>query len=105
MFKCNDKHDVNISIIDENHSKFIVIINKAVVAKQHNNNAERVKGVLKEMTIYALSHFSTEEACMIEYGYPEFQHHKKEHHIFTNRTIAYLDRVINGDYQIAGDIL
>ena len=38
MFKQNDKYNVNISIIDEVHSKFTDIINKAIVAKQHNNN-------------------------------------------------------------------
>ena len=105
MFKQNDKYNVNISIIDENHKTFIDIINKAIVAKQHNNNAEKVKDVLKEMTMYALSHFSTEEAYMIEFDYPESQHHKEEHHVFTIRTTAYINRVINGDYQVAGEIL
>ena len=105
MFKQNDKHKVNISIIDEDYKKFINIINKAVVAKQQSNSSEKVKDVLKEMTMYALSHFSTEEAYMIEFNYPEYQHHKEEHHVFTIRTIAYLDRAINGDYRIAGEIL
>ena len=105
MIEWNEEHNVNISIIDEVHTKFIDIINKAIVAKQHNNSAEKVKDVLKEMTMYALSHFSTEEAYMIEFDYPEFQHHKEEHHVFTIRTIAYLNRVINGDYQISGEIL
>ncbi len=105
MFKQNDKYNVNISIIDEDRKKFISIINKAVVAKQQNNNSEKVNDVLKEMTMYALSHFSTEEAHMIEVNYPEYQYHKEEHHVFTIRTIAYLDRAINGDYQISGEIL
>jgi hemerythrin len=105
MFTRNDKYNVNISIIDEGHKTFINIINKAIVAKRHNNNAEKVKDVLKEMTMYALSHFTTEEAYMIEFNYPESQHHKEEHHVFTIRTTAYLNRVINGDYQVAGEIL
>ncbi len=105
MFTQDDKYNVNISIIDEDHKTFIDIINKAIVAKQHNNNAEKVKNVLNEMTMYALSHFSTEEAYMIEFDYPESQHHKEEYHVLTIRTIAYLKWVINGDYQIAGEIL
>lgn len=105
MIEWDDKYSVNISIIDEDHKKFISIINKAIVAKQHNNNAEKVKDVLKEMTMYALSHFSTEEAYMIEFNYPEFQHHTEEHDDFSIRTIAYLNRVINGDDQISGEIL
>ncbi len=105
MIEWNDKYNVNISVIDGDHSIFTDIINKAIVAEQHNNSEEKVKDVLKEMTMYALSHFSTEEAYMIEFGYPKLQHHKEEHHVFTIRTNAYLNRVINGDYQIAGEIL
>ncbi len=105
MIEWDDKYSVGVSIIDEDHKTFIDIINKAIVAKQHNNNEEKVKDVLKEMNIYALSHFSTEEAYMIEFNYPEFQHHTEEHHDFSIRTIAYLDRAINGDYQISGEIL
>ncbi len=105
MFKQNDKNNVNISVIDEDHSKFTDIINMTIIAKQHNNNEEKVKDVLNKMIMYALGHFSTEEASMIESDYPEFQHHKEEHHLFTIRTIAYLNRVIDGDYQISGEIL
>jgi len=99
----NDKYNENISIVDEVHSKFIDIIDKAIVAKQHNNSVEKVKDVLKKMATYALSHFSTEEAYMIDY--PESQHHREEHHLFAIKTDSYLNRVINGDYQIAGEIL
>ncbi len=105
MFKQNDKLNVNISIIYEDRKTFINIIDKAIVAKQHNDNVEKVKDVLNKMTMYALGHFSTEEASMIESDYPEFQHHKEEHHLFTIRTIAFLNRVIEGDYQISGEIL
>ncbi len=31
---------MNISIVDEDHKTFIDIINKAIIAKQHNNNEE-----------------------------------------------------------------
>jgi hemerythrin len=48
MFTQNDKSNVNISIIDEDHSKFTDIVNKAIAAKQNNNDAEKVKDVLPE---------------------------------------------------------
>ncbi len=57
------------------------------------------------MTDYVLTHFKTEEIYMKEFNYPEYQDHKEEHHDFTIKTIAYLDKVIKGDYQIANEIL
>ncbi len=105
MIEWDDKYSVGISIIDKGHKKFIDTINKAIIAKEHNDNPEKVKEVLREMTNYVLTHFKTEETYMIEFNYPEYQYHKEEHHDFAMKTIAYLDRVIKGDYQIANEIL
>ncbi len=49
MIEWDDKYSVNISIIDEDHKTFIDIINKAIVAKQHNNNPEELFGIFNEM--------------------------------------------------------
>jgi len=49
---------VGISIIDKEHRKFIDIINKAIIAKEHNDNPEEIRKelmeVIEEMTEYAL---------------------------------------------------
>ncbi len=105
MIEWDDKYCVGISIIDKDHKKYIDTINKVILVKKNNDNPEGVKEVLREMTNYVLTHFKTEEAYMVELNYPEYQSHKDEHHDFTMKIIAYLDRVINGDYQIACDIL
>jgi hemerythrin-like metal-binding protein len=105
MFIWNDKHNVNISIIDEDHRKFIDIVNKAIAAKQQNKNTEQIEEVLNEMINHALNHFKTEEKYMIEINYPEYQYHKEEHLDFSFRTISYLKRVVSGDHQIANKIL
>jgi len=95
---------LGVPIIDKDH-KFIDTINKVAIVKKNNEDPEGVKEVLREMTNYALTHFKTEETYMIEFNYPQYQDHKDEHHDFAMKTIAYLDKVIKGDYQIANDIL
>ena len=105
MIEWKEKYSVGISVIDEEHKKFIDIINKANVAKKHNGNPEGVKEVLAEMTFYALTHFKTEETYMWKFNYSEYQNHREEHHDFAMKTIAYLDKVVKGDYQIANEIL
>ena len=101
----DDKYCVGISIIDKYHKDFIDTINKTIIVKENNDDPEGVKEVLREMTDYVLTHFKTEETYMIEFNYPEYQDHKEEHHDFAMKTIAYLDSVINGNYQITCDIL
>jgi hemerythrin len=105
MLEWNDKFSVGISMIDEEHKKLIGILNKVIFAKGHNNNPEELREVLREMTNYALTHFKTEEAYMKEFNYPEYQDHKEEHRDFSTEIIAYYDKVIKGDCQIANEII
>ncbi len=105
MFEWKENYSVNISIIDEEHKELIRIMNEAIVAKQHRNDLEEISKLLKELTMYALKHFSTEETYMVEFNYPEFQNHKNEHHDFSNKMIAYCNTVIEGEYQIANEII
>ena len=105
MIKWDDKYSVGISMIDEEHKKFIDIINKVIVAKEHNDNPEGVREVLYEMIKYALNHFATEETYMIKFNFPEFQLHRNEHLDFTDKAVANINKVINGDYQVANELL
>ncbi len=108
MIEWDDKYSFGISIIDKEHRNFFDVVNKSFDAMEQNYNPETIKEVLKEMTNYALEHFSTEEAYMIKFKYPEYKYHKKEHHDFTMTIIVNLREVIEvikGDYQIIKDTL
>ncbi len=105
MIKWEEKYSVGLSMIDEEHKELIRIMNAAIEAKQHNDNIDEVLILLKQLTDYALKHFSTEESYMAKFKYTEFQYHQEEHHDFSNKAIAYCNRVIEGDYHIANEIL
>ena len=105
MIEWNEEHSVGISTIDEEHKKFINIINRAIVAKQHESNPRRIEEVLNEMIDYAWYHFKTEEFYMIEFRYPEYQYHKEEHLDFVHKTISYFHRITSGEYHIVNEIL
>ncbi len=57
------------------------------------------------MIKHALKHFATEEAYMMKFNFPGFQLHRNEHLDFTNKTFDNLNKVINGDCQVADEIL
>ena len=105
MIEWEEKYSVGISMIDEEHKKLIGILNKAICAKGNNDNLEELREVLREITNYTLMHFKTEETYMKEFNYPEYQDHKEEHRHFSTETIAYHDKVITGDSQIANEII
>jgi len=87
MIEWKEEYSIGISIIDKEHKELIRIMNAAMVAKQHGDNIDEISKLLKELTTYALKHFSTEESYMIEFNYPEFQYHKEEHHDFSRRRL------------------
>ena len=91
--KWNNKYCVGISIIDEQHKKLFGFLNKTIDAREHGDNIEELKEVLEKMTAYALEHFETEEAYMIEFDYPECRYHSEEHYRFFSKTMAYFDNV------------
>lgn len=105
MIKRNDKYSVGISTIDGEYKEFIDMINKVIDTKEHNDEPGEVREVLYEMIKYAISHFAAEETRMIKFNFPEYQLHRNEHLDFTDKAVASINKVINGDYQAAGEIL
>jgi len=105
MIEWDDKYCVGILRIDNDHKRYIDTLNKLILLKKNNETSEGIKQVLREMTNYVLTHFKTEETYMSEFNYPDYQNHKNEHHDFAMKIISYLDKVVNGEYQIARDML
>ncbi len=105
MIEWDNKYNVGISIIDEEHKKFIEIINKAVFAIEHIGNIEKTKEVIGEMLEYSDKHFSTEEFYMVKFKSPEYEWHRDIHLDFTDKAIMSYNKLIKGDYQIANALL
>ncbi len=105
MVEWEDKFSVGISGIDEEHKKLIGILNKAIIASEHNGNTVETLELLGDMIEYSRKHFSMEEAYMLKFKFPEYQLHKNEHLDFTDKTIMNYHNFISGDYQTANEIL
>lgn len=105
MIKWKEDYSVRVSKIDEEHRKFLAIINDIIIAKQQHKEPEKVLEILREMTTYALNHFRTEEVYMLDFKYEDYEAHKKEHHDFSMKTVDYCNSVIKGDCQILDDLL
>ncbi|GAX60628.1 hemerythrin-like metal-binding domain-containing protein [Candidatus Scalindua japonica] len=105
MIKWDDKYSVGLSCIDEEHKKFIDIINKVIHAKQRIDNSKELTSILNEMNSYVLTHFANEEANMIKSNYPDYENHKKEHQGFYMQLMALHDSVSKSGPQLACEIL
>jgi hemerythrin len=96
---------VNVSRFDEEHKNIILVINRLNAAMQTNDECEKVSDALNEMTLYARTHFKAEEDYMKRFGYPEYELHKEKHREFSRTTVGFCKSVMNGNYNIAYDLL
>ncbi|MGR3173320.1 MAG: bacteriohemerythrin [Candidatus Scalindua sp.] len=104
MIEWSNKYSVGVSVMDEEHKGFIVIINKVIAAKQHNYSQEEVDDVLGELVRFAKEHFKNEEAYMSKFEYPDYLLHYNEHLNFSLHMIIYNNQVINGEYKIMDEL-
>jgi hemerythrin-like metal-binding protein len=79
-----ESYNIGIASIDEQHKKFLHMIDELTTAISENRQKTKMISVLKELEEYAEMHFSLEEAYFERFKYEESEEHKREHHIFRN---------------------
>ncbi|HEY3322888.1 MAG TPA: bacteriohemerythrin [Planctomycetota bacterium] len=77
MVEWNENLSVKIDEIDEQHKKFLDIINK--IAETKPGDRTKVGELLNDLIDYAAYHFSTEERLMDESKAPQAEKHKESH--------------------------
>ena len=80
---------VGIKKIDKQHQELVKIINCLVENEDASGHSEPIAQVLDRMTQYAVYHFETEEALMLQYNYPEYESHRDDHTQFKMKTAKF----------------
>lgn len=101
----NPTFAVGIAEVDEQHKKLIDIINRLFDAMKKGKGKFVLVPVVRELVDYTVYHFGTEESLFREYGYPEYEEHKREHDEFTQRAIDFLEDSHRGQRLITVDVL
>lgn len=88
IFPWNANFDTGIAIIDEQHKKLIVLLNKLAVSLVHGDDIE-YKAIFDELAAYASYHFETEEAIWEAYfkNDPWLEKHREAHSSFMPRVL------------------
>lgn len=76
---------VGVEELNNQHKKLVDIINQLYKAMEDKSNKAALGSVILELINYTKNHFSTEEAFMKKYEYPDYDLHKKEHEAFVQK--------------------
>lgn len=110
-FRWAGTYDTGIVAIDEQHRRFLDLLNNMAsldlpsafnqLSKEHR---KRLFLLLIELREYAARHFATEERMLVEAGYPGVLPHKKLHNAFIRAILDHEDRLIDGSLTVCLDL-
>ena len=102
----NESFSVNVSEIDEQHHRWIDLINKlhdAIMDKKISSKT--TDKILSEMIDYTHFHFTFEEEYMKKINYPDLQKHHYQHEFFTKNIIGKLQEERAGGLVLSSEVM
>jgi hemerythrin len=74
-----DEYSVDIEVIDEQHKRLFSLLNAVHEAVRRGSSGAALEETVRQLLIYARTHFTHEEKLMSVHCYPAYECHKKEH--------------------------
>jgi hemerythrin len=84
-----DEYNVNIGFIDEQHKKFLDILNQLKLVITERSCAASTSQVFFALANYTEQHLIQEEIYLKDYQYPGFSQHKESHNQFIQRLVKF----------------
>lgn len=101
----SEEHSVNVKEIDDQHKKFIEILNEFYDAITKGSGRGELDKLLDKITEYASWHFSTEEGYFDEFKYEGSEEHKKEHQKIKDRISAFKHKKGTNEIEYYSDLI
>ena len=93
----DNRYSVNIKEIDQQHQQLFDMINELAEAIEGNPAEDAFHAIADGLVSYIDVHFSFEESCFDEFGYPDAPKHRKEHARFVQRVLEFMDGFEQGN--------
>ncbi|MCL2705277.1 MAG: bacteriohemerythrin [Spirochaetaceae bacterium] len=78
----NDSLITGNTIVDIQHQEIFRLVSDLVRFCEDGKDASKLKDTLVFLVNHAVRHFTDEEALQLEWGYPDYENHKKRHDDF-----------------------
>ncbi len=91
-----DSLSVGVKLFDNDHKKLVALANSLHDSITVGSQQSVLVPILNEMVNYTVFHFGHEEGMMLQYAYPDYEKHKKEHDALVAQVQDYYDQVMEG---------
>jgi len=99
------RFSVGVASLDRQHQRIIDMINSVITHSASATSRETIAEVLNDMIDYAETHLRTEEALLLERGYPGYSEHTDLHSQFRESAIALCQAFEEHDETVQADLL
>lgn len=100
-----EEYTIGLETIDQQHRKFIDILNKLSKSFLSQDDRKEVAIVLKELEEYAENHFAFEEKYFRDFNYEDSEEHKKHHEVFRSQIQSFWEQLKNENELLKYDLL
>jgi len=105
LMQWKDEYSVEVEEIDNQHKVLVNTINDLYTGMKTGEGKDALEKILNTLADYTVKHFSTEEKYMTQFGYPEYEDHKKEHENFVQKVGAFIEDFKRGKMLLSLEIL
>ena len=95
-----ENFETGFSRVDNQHRYLVELINKLFTNMGSKGKEENLKTIFMELYGYTINHFSMEESLMLEFNYPDYDGHKKEHAAFIDKINEFKNSYLKGEAKV-----
>jgi hemerythrin len=96
-----DSLSVGVKLFDDDHKELVSIANRLHDSITVGSQQVVLVPILRELLNYTIFHFGHEEGMMLQYAYPKYEQHKKEHDALIAKVQDFSDQVKSGKTSIS----
>ena len=100
LFPWDNKYEVGVGEIDDQHKKLVSIINELHEAMLLGKGRKVQGGIISELVDYTRYHFQTEEDKLLRYGFPGYAEHRGQHNRFISKLAQIQKKHLDAEYMV-----
>jgi hemerythrin-like metal-binding protein len=105
MIKWDKRYELSIATIDDQHKKWIELMERVRQSAEDSQKLENISNILSEMVAYAGFHFQYEERLFKELGYAETKAHEQRHRDFERNVVVLQEALKAGQIPMVATLL
>lgn len=101
----NPDYCIGIHTVDKDHQYLFLLVNRFHDAYKANHDKTQILSLLRNLILYAETHFRHEEEYMEQIAYPEIEEHKQAHSQFIEQVFRLQDEYESGVLRLSDDVM